>query len=101
MLSRRYKIHPGVMSRWVRVIKNGRPQVKQKKITKFTGMAKNKTLEQLQRENERLKRELDDERIRAALYKKMIQIAERDLGVPIEKKYGARRSSNTGNSKTK
>ena len=85
----------------VRVIKNGRPQVKPKKITKFTGMAKNKTLEALQRENERLKRELDDERIRAALYKKMLEIAERDWGVPVEKKYGAKRSSNTGNQETK
>jgi len=101
MLSRRYSIDPSVISRWVRVIKNGRPVLKQKKITKFTGMAKNKTTEQLQQENERLKRELDDERIRAELYKKMIEIAERDLGIPIEKKYGAKRSLNTGNPKTK
>jgi len=101
MLSRQYKINPGVISRWVRVVKNGRPVLKQKKITKFTGMMKNKITEQLQQENERLKRELNDERIRAELYKKMIEIAERDLGIPIEKKYGARRSSNTGSQKTK
>jgi|ERR1043165_1259325 transposase-like protein len=101
MLSRRYNIHPGIISRWVRVIKNGRPVLKQKKITKFTGMAKNKTLQQLQQENQRLKRELDDERIKADLYKKMIEIAERDLGVSIEKKYGARRSLNTGKQKEK
>jgi hypothetical protein len=42
---------------------------------------------------------LEDERIKAELYKKMIEIAERDLGIPIEKKYGARRSVNTGNKK--
>src|SRR5581483_12463462 len=72
MLSRQYKINPGVISRWVRVVKNGRPVLKQKKITKFTGMMKNKITEQLQ-ENERLKRELNDERIRAELYKKMIE----------------------------
>lgn len=97
MLSKRYKINPGVISRWVRVIKNGRPVPKTKKITKFTGMSKDKTIEQLQQENASLKRELEDEHIRAELYKKMIEIAERDLGIPIEKKYGARRSSNVGN----
>jgi transposase-like protein len=97
MLSKKYKINPGVISRWVRVIKNGRPVVIQlKKITKFTGMAKQKTIEQLQEENKRLQRELEDERTRAGLYKKMIEIAERDLGITIEKKYGARRSMNTG-----
>jgi transposase len=101
MLSKRYKINPGVISRWVRVIKNGRAVLKQKKITKFTGMAKTRTIEQLQQENERLKRERDDEHVRAELYKKMIEIAERDLGIPIKKKYGARRSSSIGNPKMK
>jgi transposase-like protein len=96
MLSRQYHIHPGVMSRWIRVIKNGRPEVKQKKITKFTGMSHDKRLQELLQENKKLQRELEDERIRAGLYKKMIEIAERDLGIPIEKKYGAKRSTSTG-----
>lgn len=96
MLSRQYKIHPGVISRWLRVIKNGRPGLKQKKITKFTGMSTQKTFQELLEENRKLKRELEDECIRAGLYKKMIEIAERDLGIPIEKKYGAKRSMNTG-----
>jgi len=96
MLSGKYKINPGVISRWVRVIKNGRPVLQPKKITKFTGMSKSKTVEQLREEIRRLNRELEDEKIRAGLYKKMIEIAERDLGIPIEKKYGARRSMNTG-----
>ena len=96
MLSRRYKINPGVISRWVRVIKYGRPVLKPKKITKFTSMAKDKTLAQLLEENRKLKRQLEDEQIRAQLYKKMIEIAERDLGIAIEKKYEARRSMSTG-----
>jgi transposase len=96
MLSKRYKINPGVISRWIRIIKNGRPVIQFKKITKFTGMAKQKTIEQLEEENKRLQRELEDEKTRTGLYKKMIEIAERDLGIPIEKKYGARRSMNTG-----
>ena len=96
MLSRQYNIHPGVMSRWVRVIKTGRPELKQKKISKFTGMSQDKRLQELLKQNKKLQRELEDERIRAGLYKKMIEIAERDLGIPIEKKYGARRSTSTG-----
>jgi transposase len=99
MLSSRYKIHPGVISRWIRIIKNGRPVNKQKKISKFTGMAKQQTIEQLQQQIKQLNRQLEDERIRAELYEKMIEIAERDLGIPIKKKYGARRSTNTGNKK--
>lgn len=96
MLSAKHKINPGVISRWVRIIKNGRPVIQSRKITKFTGMAKQKTLQQLEEENKRLQRELEDEKTRAGLYKTMIEIAERDLGIPIEKKYGARRSMNTG-----
>lgn len=96
MLSKKYRINPGVISRWVRIIKNGRPVMQLKKITKFTGMAKQKTIEHLEGEIKRLQRELEDEKTRAGLYKKMIEIAERDMGIPIEKKYGARRSMNTG-----
>ena len=101
MLSKKYKINPGVISRWVRIIKNGRPVIQSGKITKFTGMAEQKTMEQLQEENKRLRRELEEEKTRTGLYKKMIEIAERDLGIPIEKKYGAKRSSSTGNQKIK
>lgn len=99
MLSRQYKIHPGVISRWLRVIKNGRPVVKHNKISKFTGMAQHQTIEQLREQIKQLSRQLEDERIKAELYKKMIEIAERDLGIPIEKKYGAKRSTNTDNKK--
>ena len=99
MLSKQYKIHPGVMSRWIRVIKKGRPVVGSKKISKFTGMSKEQTTAPLFEEIRCLKRDLEDERLRCGLYKKMIEIAERDLGIPIEKKYGARRSSNTGKTK--
>ena len=98
MLSRRYQIHPGVISRWIRVIKNGRPVIR-KKISKFTGMAQQQTIEQLQEQVKQLNRQLEDERIKAELYKKMIEIAERDLGIPIKKKYGAKRSTNIGSKK--
>lgn len=99
MLSRQYKIHPGVIGRWIRVIKNGRPVRKRSKISKFTGMAQHQTIEELQKQIKQLNRQLEDERIKAELYKKMIEIAERDLGIPIEKKYGAKRSTNKGSKK--
>ena len=98
MLSRKYGIHPGVIGRWIRVIKNGRPVIT-KKISKFTGMAQQSTIEQLQEQIKQLKRQLEDEQIRAELYEKMIEIAERDLGIPIKKKYGAKRSTNKGSKK--
>jgi transposase len=98
MLSGRYRINPGVIGRWLRVIKNGRPVIR-KKISKFTGMAQQQTIEQLQEQIKQLNRQLEDERIKAELYKKMIEIAERDLGIPIKKKYGARRSTSKGNKK--
>ena len=62
-------------------------------------MAQQQTIEQLREQIKQLSRQLEDERIKAELYKKMIEIAERDLGIPIEKKYGAKRSTNTGNKK--
>jgi transposase-like protein len=50
MLSKQYGIHPGVISRWVRVVRFGHPISEKKiKITKFTAMSKKieKTAEEL------------------------------------------------------
>ena len=58
--------------------------------------------EQYQREMQRLEQrvkeleaDLRTERLRAGLWEKVVEIAERDLGVDITKKYGARQSENT------
>ena len=51
MLGRQYKINPGIISRWVRIARHGRPEkAKPQKITKFTGMKEkiDKTIEELQ-----------------------------------------------------
>ena len=51
MLSKQYEINPGIISRWVRVAKYGRPvRDKKIKITKFTGVSKKieQTAEELQ-----------------------------------------------------
>lgn len=57
--------------------------------------------EQNQREMQRLEKrvkeleaDLRTERLRAGLWEKVVEIAERDLGVDITKKYGARQSVN-------
>ena len=59
--------------------------------------------EQYQREMQRLQQQIKElegdlrtERLRAGLWEKVVQIAERDLGIDITKKYGARQSQNTG-----
>ena len=69
------------------------------KVTAVMRGSEKDKAEQLQEQIKKLNRQLEDERIKAALYKKMIEIAERDLGIPIEKKYGAKRSTNTGSRK--
>lgn len=43
-----------------------------------------------------LEADLRTERLRAGLWEKVVEIAERDLGLDIKKKYGARQSENTG-----
>lgn len=98
-LGKKYNINPGIISRWVRIIKNGRAvKAEAKKITKFTGMSKkvNKTLEELQQENELLRRQLEEEQLKSLVYEKVIEIAERDYKLDIVKKYGARRLKKSG-----
>jgi len=100
MLGRQYGLHPGIISRWLRVIKNGRVIKKQqgKKITKFTGMSKKikKKPEELVAENALLKKQLEEAQLKVELYKKVIEIAERDYKLDIIKKYAARRSTKSG-----
>ena len=94
MLGDQYSIHPGVISRWVRVAKHGHP-VKEKriKITKFTAMKDKteKTVEELLQENKLLKKQLEEEQLKTLIYEKVIEIAERDLKLDIVKKYSVRR----------
>lgn len=94
MLGDQYRIHAGVISRWVRIAKHGHP-VKEKrvKITKFTAMKDKteKTVEELLQENKLLKKQLEEEQLKTLIYEKVIEIAERDLKLDIVKKYGVRR----------
>lgn len=53
-----------------------------------------KEIELLRMENEikELKRELEDARFKNVVLETLVDVAERELGVPIRKKYGAKRS---------
>ena len=46
----------------------------------------------LRNENKALKQELDDARFKNVVLETMVDIAERELGVPIRKNYGAKLS---------
>ena len=46
----------------------------------------------LQNENKALRQELEDARFKNVVLETLIEVAERELGIPIRKKYGAKRS---------
>ncbi|HVG16743.1 MAG TPA: transposase [Chitinophagaceae bacterium] len=94
MLGRQYRINPGIISRWVRIARHGRPpKANPQKITKFTGMKEgiNKTLEQLQQENRALKKRLEDEELKNLILEKVLEIGKRDYNIDLKKKYEAKR----------
>ena len=96
MLGRQYKINPGIISRWVRIARYGRPlKAKPQKITKFTGMQEkvNKTIEELQEQVKALNKQLEDEQLKTLILEKTIEIAKRDYNIDLLKKYEARRPS--------
>jgi transposase len=99
MLSKQYGIHPGVISRWVRVVRFGHPISEKKiKITKFTAMSKKieKTAEELREQNKLLRKQLEEEKLKTLIYQKVIEIAERDYKLDITKKYAAKRLMKSG-----
>jgi transposase-like protein len=94
MLGRQYKINPGIISRWVRIVRDGRPEkAKPKKITKFTGMKakSDKTLEELKEENKALQKQLEDEQLKRLILEKTIEIAKRDYNIDLVKKFESKR----------
>jgi transposase-like protein len=94
MLGKQYKINPGIISRWVRIVRYGRVEKeKPPKITKFTGMKSkpDKTLEELKEENKSLQKQLEKEQLKTLVLEKTIEIAKRDYNIDLLKKYEARR----------
>ena len=94
MLGRQFNINPGIISRWVRIARNGQPvKAKRAKITKFTGMKEkmNKTLEELKAENLALQKQLEEEQLKTLILEKTIEIAKRDYNIDLVKKSTSRR----------
>jgi transposase-like protein len=94
MLGKQYRINPGIISRWVRIARNGRPQkAKPAKITKFTGLKQKteKTKEDLQQEVQALQKQLEEEQLKRLILEKTIEIAKRDYNIDLLKKFVSRR----------
>ena len=84
--------------RWIRIFAdaNSITSLPMKQSTKTVerprpAETESEDVEQLKAEIKRLKRQLEDERLRARLYAKMIEITEKDLNISITKKTGVKR----------
>lgn len=94
MLGKQYKINPGIISRWVRIARYGKPvKAKPPKITKFTGLKQQseKTKEDLQQEVQALQKQLEEEQLKTLILEKTIEIAKRDYNIDLLKKLDSRR----------
>jgi transposase len=92
MLGRKYKMNPAIISRWVRIIRHGRKKGQPThKVNKFTGMSKKiaKTQAELLQENKELKKQLEEAKLKALVWQKVVEVADRELKLDIAKKYAA------------
>ena len=92
MLGRKYKLHPAIISRWVRIVRQGRKkETTSRKVNKFTGMSKKieKTQAELLQENKALKKQLAEAELKALVWQKVVEVADRELKLDIAKKYAA------------
>ena len=92
MLGRKYKLHPAIISRWVRIVRHGRKNnARSQKVNKFTGMSKKieKTQVELLQENKELKQRLEEAELKALVWQKVVEVADRELKLDIAKKYAA------------
>jgi len=91
-VNRRYGIlgHSTIL-KWIRKYGKLPPYGSQRKGMK---RMEEKEIELLRLENEikELKRELEDARFKNVVLETLVDVAERELGIPIRKKYGAKRS---------
>jgi transposase-like protein len=79
-LSRRYGIKYQTLHRWVKAYQSGREVEK----------TRPEAIREMPKDVGRLQRELYEARLEAKLYRTMVEVAERELGIPIRKKSGAR-----------
>src|SRR5438270_563328 len=79
-LSRRYGINYRTIHRWVKAYQSGEE----------IGSRRPQAMVEMPKDVRRLQRELYEARLEAKLYKTMVEVAEKDLGIPIRKKSGVR-----------
>jgi len=87
---RKYRIlgHSTIL-KWQRrygLVKESKPSRKERR---FMMLKDEHEVQRLQRENKALREELDDARMKHVVLDTMIDIAEKELGIPIRKKFGA------------
>src|SRR5687768_4866893 len=75
-LSRKYGVTITSLHRWVKAHQSGQE----------IGSRRPQALVEMPKDVRRLQRELYEARLEAKLYKTMVEVAERDLGIPIRKK---------------
>ena len=83
ILARRQNVHHSQKSRTMK---------KNKKTSSKTNREKKleKRLQELEQENKQLKKDYKEEQLKNKIYVKMVDIAERDLDIPVRKKYGTK-----------
>lgn len=79
-LGRKYGVTTASLHRWVEAHRSGQ-EIESRRPQAMVEMPK---------DVRRLQRELYEARLEAKLYKTMVEVAERDLGIPIRKKSGAK-----------
>jgi transposase-like protein len=79
-LGRKYGIKPATLHRWIKAHRRGE-EIESRRPEAMVEMPK---------DVRRLQRELYEARLEAKLYKTMVEVAEKELGIPIRKKSGAR-----------
>jgi transposase-like protein len=92
MLGRKHNIHPALISRWVRIVRHGKKiKEESQKVNKFTGMSKKieRTQLELLEENKRLKKQLGEAELKALVWQKVVEVADRELKLDIAKKYAS------------
>lgn len=83
-LGRKYEINYRTIHRWLKTYQSGEGlDGKHRRIEEMSAMP---------RDVGRLQRELYEARLQAKLYKTVIDIAEKEMGIPILKKPGVKRS---------
>ena len=79
-LGRKYGVKPASLHRWVKGHQSGEE----------SGSRRSQALIEMPKDVRRLQRELYEAQLEAKLYKTMVEVAEKEFGIPIRKKRGAK-----------